>query len=374
MESYVEECFECRSQNAEGENKEEEVEKRGCGDKEMENGECRVDSGRHGVGNERNSGEGHDECMIQAALEIDNNVLRDKPRSSEDDGSGKDEGSEKIRDDKNGQKGRDFWFDNVDARIEKQCTGTSIENSEPNLLKKKRKRIKKKGREKSDFESKDVFENGQSDSMVRKLKKKRKKRIKLEKTGPEHGNLNTGVSLNGLWLGQQFPEIKETNDVTPKPLLLPQTETDSCQQHQLPYLPYSHFYSNHFLPNVFPNTAPAADDSCSISSSVQGNRGKSRRKRFVDLKKTSGKVSVLATAPPLPPISSRLELDKTARSEKHAEEGQDEPEHEEPLKLCKLIARFPVLCFRKYFYSVFSKVQDNSGYVRVMSLLGTYFP
>ena len=79
-----------------------------------------------------------------------------------------------------------------------------------------------------------------------------------------------------------------------------------------------------------------------------------KKKRLVNLKKTSSKVSIWSSE--LPITSSRLELDptaRTARSKCRPEDagrltGSEEQEFPEPLKLCKLVTKFPLLTFCKY--------------------------
>ena len=76
-----------------------------------------------------------------------------------------------------------------------------------------------------------------------------------------------------------------------------------------------------------------------------------KKKRF-GLKRTSSKVSVTNSLT-ASPRSSRLELDKSARTQRDPEVGKDDGSDTpqtfpEPLKFCKLLARFPITCFCEY--------------------------
>jgi hypothetical protein len=100
--------------------------------------------------------------------------------------------------------------------------------------------------------------------------------------------------------------------------------------------------SGHYVKNNNVNSPSQKDDR------LMARREK--LKKYVSLKRCSSKVSIASSLHTVAtPETSRLELEKTARTHRDTELGEEEDEKTfpEPLKICKLIARFPISCFRK---------------------------
>lgn len=230
-----------------------------------------------------------------------------------------------------------------------------LSRSSINILvaKKKSSRERKKERmvkSKVQLESKNSVDKMHQVDAVRRIRKKKKRK------GTKHNQDtkdNCTKELNscqerGLSENQQQLENAAEHGLSASLLI---RETGIYQHLHSQIFPYPHFYASQYRPNVTFENKRLTDDTLSQASSndVTGTRRVLRKKRqFNALKKTSSKIAILPTAPALPPVSSRLEIEKTARSEYEHLVADEILEFPEPLRFCKLITRFPMSCFCKY--------------------------
>ena len=219
------------------------------------------------------------------------------------------------------------------------------------LMKKKLRKKKKKELSKYTTWTDSGVESEKTD-VVRKIKQKRKRDKKRSDRNIEEKNEHKEPldprCLNELWIGANYRRDTHLQQCSASVPSLKGIHTSHDHSNTSQQLLFPHLYNQTTSSNTF-NVFSTPDQNCGTSYQTASDGGRVLRKKRGFLKKTSAKIGIVHPNGPPPLISSRLEIDKTARTER----GQDvdlEPEQEfpEPLKGCKLITRFPVICFCKY--------------------------
>lgn len=162
-----------------------------------------------------------------------------------------------------------------------------------------------------------------------------------------------GLSANGLRLGVQQEKDKQHTVPTISGI---EKEGDPRSEYSEQY--YNMFTAKYYITNL-PVTSPDERQKLSEHSKRGTNNkksGKRRKNRTLNLKRTSAKISVLPSS--LPAITSRIELDPTARTPRKPEPlaspgGSFSPDTEEsvkfpePCRMCKLMTSYPLIYFCK---------------------------
>ncbi|XP_053407451.1 uncharacterized protein LOC123533361 [Mercenaria mercenaria] len=271
--------------------------------------------------------------------------------------------------------GNSFVEHNRDKGSLDDITADKLDEKSLKKKKKKKKRREKNEDDKIHRNRDSETDKEENEEEIRKRRKhKRKKRKTTEsKTGAcENGNEKKNKSgktrkrnspqfpSDELWLGRElYQNNAVAEDFASNSAVKP--EGNSSVQYDLflasSFSPRSVLQQKRHLAGKY-DGAHVQSENCRLpNGDVHGlykkkeNKRTLKKKRLVNLKRTSSKISIWSSE--LPQISSRLELDPTARTArpKHKPEvgtdtgSENQEEFPEPLKLCKVVTKFPLLSF-----------------------------
>lgn len=283
-----------------------------------------------------------------------------------------------------------------------EYTETPIGRTDDDNIEQKKKKKKRRERtaEKRELQHKDnETETGVIEEEIRKLRKKQKRRKRKSFNSAmvidNNGVANRSIISEDVVTG--LSSFENTKQVTSDELCLGVNISNTLAEstifnnerytnNSLTYTNEKHndicainanlFYASNFLPGLkeikhVDDQPPQIQQPAkhSTKNSIHGtndcahgpyvkneNKRTLKKKRLMTFKKTSSKISIMSTD--LPPTTSRLELDPTARTarsnrkpnSKSGTEDENKVEFPEPLRLCKFITQFPLLSFCEYIH------------------------